>query len=131
MFSDAEVDQIRGAVVFDRTGHRIGDVDHVFLDDSTGDPMWVSVNTGLFGLHTSLAPLAGAHLEHHGHLVLAHDKDVVKDAPRVDQHGHLDRAQEDELYAYYGIDDPHEELAAERRRTRRWINEGGPLLPGD
>lgn len=131
MFSQVEIDQIGGAVVFDPEGHRIGDVHHVFLDDTSGDPMWVSVHTGLFGLHTSLAPLAGAHLESHGRLVLPHRREVVKDAPRVNEHGHLDRAQEDELYTYYGIEDPHEEMAAERRRIRRWINEGGPVREGD
>lgn len=131
MFSQAEIDQIGGAVVFDPEGHRIGDVHHVFLDDTTGDPMWVSVHTGLFGLHTSLAPLVGAHLESHGRLVLPHGAEVVKAAPRVNEHGHLEPDQEGALYAHYGIDDPHEEMAAERRRIRRWINEGGPVLDGD
>lgn len=131
MYRDTEFDRIRGAVVFDRSGHRIGDVGEVYLDDKSGEPMWITVKTGLFGHHSSLVPLTGSHLEEHGKIVLPHDRDVVKDAPRVDEHGHLDRTQEDRLYAYYGVPDPHDDLALDRLRTRRWVDDGGPLLPGD
>lgn len=47
MFTDVEFDRIHGAVVFDRSGHRIGNVAKVYLDDATGAPMWVTVHTGL------------------------------------------------------------------------------------
>ena len=131
MYSEADLDRIRGAVAYDRSGHRIGDVGEVFLDDDTGVPLWVSVRTGLFGGHHTIAPLQGSHLERPGHLVLPHDGAVVTGAPQLREHGHLDSTQEEELYAHYGVPDPHADIAAERRRTRRWINEGGPLLPGD
>ncbi|NLE17962.1 MAG: PRC-barrel domain containing protein [Propioniciclava sp.] len=131
MFTDVEFDRIHGAVVFDRSGHRIGNVAKVYLDDATGAPMWVTVHTGLFGLHSSFVPLADAHLEQHGRLVVPHDRAVVEGAPTVDQHGHLAADQEEALYAYYGVPDPHEEMASARRRIRRWVDDGGPLLPGD
>lgn len=110
MYRGVEFDRIRGAVVFDRSGHRIGDVGEVYLDDTTGEPMWITVKTGLFGLHSSLAPLTGSHLEEHGRIVLPHDREVVVDAPRVEERGHLDRAHEDRLYDYYGIPNPQGDL---------------------
>ncbi|HHU38798.1 MAG TPA: hypothetical protein GXZ45_05940 [Propionibacterium sp.] len=131
MYTTVDFDRIRGAVAFDRSGLRIGDVGEVFLDDQTGVPIWVSIHTGLFGRHHSLVPLEGSHLEHHGRLVFPHDRDVVKDAPRVDEHGHLEKEQEDALYEYYAVPDPHEDMASAQRRTRRWIDDGGPLREGD
>lgn len=60
MYDEADFDRIRGAVAFDRSGHRIGDVVEVFLDDATGVPLWVSVHTGLFGRpHPSLSGADG------------------------------------------------------------------------
>lgn len=35
---------------------------------------------------------------------IAHDKDTVKDAPNVDEDGHITCSQEDELYSYYRDD---------------------------
>lgn len=98
MYNEMDIDRIRGAVAYDQSGDRIGNVGEVYLDDQTGQPMWVTVNTGFFGLRTSFVPLEGSRFEGDDRLVLAHDKDRIKDAPNVDEDGHLDRAQEDELY---------------------------------
>ena len=38
-------------------------------------------------------------------LVVPYTKDQVKDAPRVDADGHLEPAEEDRLYAHYGLGD--------------------------
>lgn len=136
MYNEMDIDRIRGAVAYDRNGDRIGNVGEVYLDDQSGQPMWVTVNTGFFGLRTSFAPLDGSRFEDDGRLVLAHDKDRVKDAPNVDEDGHLDRAQEDELYSYYGVGAGGlgGELADDQLRTRRWQDEGredGPLFDRD
>ena len=123
MYNEMDIDRIRGAVAYDRSGDRIGNVGEVYLDDQTGEPMWVTVNTGFFGLRTSFVPLEGSRFEDDDRLVLAHDKDQVKDAPNIDEDGHLDRAQEDELYSYYGVGAAGG-LAADQLRTRRWGDEG-------
>lgn len=120
-FNENDIDRLRGAVAHDPDGERIGNVSEVYLDDETGRPMWVTVNTGLFGMHTSFVPLAGSNLDGDGNLVLAHDKAVVKDAPRMAEDGHLDRAQEDELYRYYGV--AGGDVAADTMRTRRWAGD--------
>lgn len=138
MYNEMDIDRIRGAVAYDQSGDRIGNVGEVYLDDQTGQPMWVTVNTGFFGLRTSFVPLEGSRFEDDGRLVLAHDKDRIKGAPNLDEDGHLDRAQEDELYSYYGVG-AGGELAADQMRTRRWDDDrvvgdhrdDGPLLDSD
>ncbi len=126
MYDEMDIDRIRGAVAHDRSGERIGNVGEVYLDDQSGEPMWVTVHTGFFGLRTSFAPLAGSRVEEDGRLVLAHDKEQVKDAPNIDEDGHLDRAQEDELYSYYGVGTTAGAggvLGEGELRTRRWGND--------
>jgi len=91
--------------VHDAKGDKIGDARHVFLDDSTGQPEWVSVKTGMFGSHESFVPihdgaLVGDHLE------VPFAKELVKNAPNadVDAGGHLSEQEEHRLYEHYGID---------------------------
>ncbi|GAA4893662.1 hypothetical protein GCM10025789_08570 [Tessaracoccus lubricantis] len=117
MHHDENIDQLLEATAYDRNGERIGGVSGVYLDDQTSQPMWVTVNTGLFGLRTSFAPLAGSTLDGE-RLTLAADKDTVKDAPNVDEDGHISRSQEDDLYRYYQVDSSV--IEADRLRTRRW-----------
>ena len=67
----------------DAEGNRIGKISKVYLDDQTGQPRWVLVETGLFGTRQSFAPIHGSRLD--GELVvLAVSKDQVKDAPNID-----------------------------------------------
>ena len=118
MYTENDIDRLRGAVAYDRTGERIGNVGEVYLDDQTGEPMWVTVHTGFFGMNTSFVPLADSTFEDDDRLVVAHDKQVVKDAPNIAEDGHLDRAQEDELYHYYGV--VGSDVGPDVLRTRRW-----------
>ena len=117
MRHDENINQLLEATAYDRDGDKIGGVSGVYLDDQTGEPMWVTVNTGFFGLSSSFAPLAGSSLDG-DRLTLAADKDAVKDAPNVDEDGHITREQEDELYRYYQVDTASVE--GDRMRTRRW-----------
>lgn len=81
----------------------MGKVGQVYLDDRTGQPEWVSVNTGFFGTSESLVPLSTASAES-GTVRLAYDKQMIKDAPRVDADDHLDPQEEERLWAHYGLD---------------------------
>lgn len=90
-----------GGTVVGNDGEKIGKFGQVFLDDETGNPEWVTVRTGLFGMSESFIPLEGASVQ--GDTVtVAYDKQMVKDAPRIDdENGHLSREDEEELYRYY------------------------------
>ncbi|MEJ7704363.1 MAG: PRC-barrel domain-containing protein [Geodermatophilaceae bacterium] len=60
---------------------KIGKVSQVYLDDTSGQPKWVTVNTGLFGTKESFVPLEQASFSG-GALSVPVTKDQVKDAPR-------------------------------------------------
>jgi uncharacterized protein (TIGR02271 family) len=102
MISTQDIDRIQGSTAYDSSGEKVGKVDQVYLDDTNEQPSWVTVTTGLFGTTQSFVPLEGATLDG-SDLRLAYSKDQVKDAPRIDVDQHLDRAEEDELYRYYGL----------------------------
>jgi uncharacterized protein (TIGR02271 family) len=91
-----------GGNVIGSDGTKIGSIGQIYVDDQTSDPTWVTVKTGLFGTHESFAPLGSASQDGND-IVVAHTKDKVKDAPRVAPDGHLEPAEEDELYTYYGL----------------------------
>jgi uncharacterized protein (TIGR02271 family) len=87
----------------DRDGGRIGTINAIYLDDRTGEPEWALVNTGLFGTRASFVPLAQA-AEADGDVRVPYDKQLVKDAPRIDSDGHLSEAEERQLWRHYGLD---------------------------
>lgn len=100
---------------------KIGTVGQVFLDDSSNDPTWMTVNTGLFGTKESFVPLEGATYDH-DEIVVPFTKDLVKDAPRLDVDESLRPEQESELFAHYGLQgryagwDQQPEVADQARR---------------
>lgn len=90
-----------GRNAVDREGNKIGSVGQVYLNDESGQPDWITVNTGLFGMKENFAPLAGSSFNGDDDLVLPFGKDVVKDAPDVADSSHLDADEQESLYAYY------------------------------
>jgi len=84
-------------------GEKIGTVDEVYLDTSSGEPEWLSVNTGLFGMKSSFVPLKGAKPD--GDQVrVAYSKEEVKDAPGITPDQELSDTEERELWTHYGLD---------------------------
>jgi hypothetical protein len=72
----------------------------MFLDEQTGQPQRVLVETGLFGTRHSFAPVCGSRLD--GELVvLAVSKDQAKDAPNVESGGELSDGEQEALRQYY------------------------------
>jgi sporulation protein YlmC with PRC-barrel domain len=102
MIDQASVPSLMGSTVRDSAGEKIGKVGQVYLDDTTGQPEWVTVRTGLFGTKESFVPLAAARVEG-DELVVDISKSKVHEAPRIDEEGHLSEEQETELYTYYGV----------------------------
>jgi uncharacterized protein (TIGR02271 family) len=110
--------------VIDNDGNKIGSIGQIYVDDQTGEPNWVTAKTGLFGTAESFVPLSGASISG-SDIVVTYDKATVKDAPRVDDDGHLSPEEEDALYRYYrlgGADDLGDRRAdydsgADRRGT--------------
>ncbi|WP_320774553.1 PRC and DUF2382 domain-containing protein [Streptomyces sp. CRN 30] len=104
MITREEITMLLDHPVYDGEGHKIGDAKHVFFDDMTGRPEWVSVKTGMFGSNESFIPIHDATLVE-DHLEVPYRKDQVKGAPNVDidAGGHLSASEEHRLYEYYGV----------------------------
>jgi uncharacterized protein (TIGR02271 family) len=101
-----DIDTVRtwqGRTMLDRDGNRIGSIDAIYLDDQTGQPEWALVNTGLFGTKATFVPLAQA-FQSDNDVLVPYNKQLVKDAPRVDPDGHLSEAEEQQLWRHYGLD---------------------------
>jgi uncharacterized protein (TIGR02271 family) len=105
-----DIDTVRswqGATMVDRDGDRIGTIDAIYVDDQTGQPDWALVNTGLFGTRSSFVPLAQA-ASSGDQVQVPYQKQLVKDAPRVDPDQHLSEAEEQQLWRHYGLEDDRE-----------------------
>ena len=105
MINEDQAREVVGSTAYTSDGEKLGKVGHLFLDDQTGRPEFVSVNTGLFGTNETFVPIADATVNGEG-LTVPYTKDKVKDAPNVDvDAGHLDESEERRLYEYYGVGD--------------------------
>jgi uncharacterized protein (TIGR02271 family) len=102
MLEQGQIDSVTGSDAYGSDGSKIGKVGQVYLDDATGQPAWVTVNTGLFGMNESFIPLADASFSG-DRLTVPYDKDKVKNAPNVAADGHLSPEEESQLYSYYGV----------------------------
>ena len=100
--SEFDVRALSGFTVVDPAGNKIGKVVHVYLDDATEEPQWVTVRTGLLGTRETFVPLARARVQGDV-LVVDTTKEQVTGAPQVDDDGHLSPAAEAEIYRHYGL----------------------------
>jgi uncharacterized protein (TIGR02271 family) len=101
MLNESEAQELMGKTVYSGEGEKIGKAGQVFLDDRTGRPEFLTVNTGLFGTSESFVPLQGASFNGED-VTVPYSKAQIKDAPRIDLDGdHLDQADEDRLFAHY------------------------------
>lgn len=100
MINANDIGSLIGGNVIDSDGDKVGTIGQVYLDTDTGAPSWVSVRTGFFGMSETFVPIDRA--DQTGEDIrVPYTKDFVKDAPRIDADGALERSQENELYAYY------------------------------
>ncbi|MCA1655237.1 MAG: PRC and DUF2382 domain-containing protein [Pseudonocardiaceae bacterium] len=97
------VNRLYDCQVVDPRGEKIGSVKQIWLDGHTGDPLWASVHTGLFGLKESFVPLQRAELRQ-DQLRVPVNKEQVKDAPRIEATGNqMSDEEQAALYQYYGF----------------------------
>ncbi|MEU7829350.1 MULTISPECIES: PRC-barrel domain-containing protein [unclassified Nonomuraea] len=97
-----EIRSLLGSRVIGADGEEIGKVGQVYLSDSTGEPEWVTVRTGLFGMRQTFVPLMNARRSGE-EIRVPFDKDTIKDAPNIDIDGRLSLEEEARLYRHYGI----------------------------
>lgn len=97
-----EIRSLLGSRVIGADGEEIGKVGQVYLSDTTGEPEWVTVRTGLFGVKQTFVPLMNARRSGE-EIRVPFDKDTIKDAPNIDLDGRLSLEEEARLYRHYGI----------------------------
>ncbi|MBA2573399.1 MAG: YsnF/AvaK domain-containing protein [Nocardioidaceae bacterium] len=103
MLSQDQVQQAVGADAYGPDGDKIGKVGQIFLDDQTGEPVFATVNTGLFGMSENFVPISDASYSG-DRFTLPFGKDRIKDAPSINpDDGHLSPDEEQRLYEYYGV----------------------------
>ncbi|MEP6695888.1 MAG: PRC and DUF2382 domain-containing protein [Pseudonocardiales bacterium] len=104
MISRDQVRDLAGSTAYDQNEEKIGKISQVFCDDQTGEPEFVTVNTGLFGTSETFVPISNATFDG-DRVLVAFDKSLVSDAPRVTaEDGHLSQEEEEHLYRHYGLE---------------------------
>lgn len=98
--------------VIDPSGEKIGTVVDLYYDEATQVPGWVLVKTGIFGTKRTFVPAFDLQ-DQDDRLAAPYSKGMVNDAPRVDPGEELSLADEDQLYAYYGLPIPGQEPVPE------------------
>jgi len=101
-FSQEQLQTIIGRTLKDTDGEKIGKINDVYLDDETGQPEWLAVNTGLFGTRVSFVPMANVSMTDDD-AVAPYPTKLVKDAPSAEADGSLSQDEEAQLYAHYGL----------------------------
>ena len=132
MIDQKSVERLYECDVIDARGDRIGSVKQVWLDEASGQPVWASVHTGLFGMRESFVPIQDAQVKDK-HITVPVEKQKVKDAPAVDAAGgRLSDAEQADLYEYYGMipmanSGDHDRLSGQQRgrATGRHEQAGG------
>ncbi|WP_125609526.1 PRC-barrel domain containing protein [Specibacter cremeus] len=94
---------VGGGIVRTVDGSRLGSVEQVFLAEDSGEPAFVTVRTGLFGLSETFVPLAGATLD--GSVIsVPYSRSLVRNGPRIESsRGAISADEERALYGYYGL----------------------------
>ena len=115
-----DIETWRGRTLVDNDGDKIGKIEDVYLDRSSGEPEWVAVKTGLFGSNVSFVPIGDASPAGDD-LRVGYTKDQVKDAPNIDPDGELSPEEERRLYQHYGRSDYDQWTGDSEDRTEGFL----------
>jgi uncharacterized protein (TIGR02271 family) len=94
--------RLAGKQVIGPGGERIGKVADVYESTAADGGTFATVTTGLFGTSSSFFPLDTAELVD-DELHVPYSKDVIRQAPRVENDDELTAEEEARLFSYYGL----------------------------
>jgi uncharacterized protein (TIGR02271 family) len=100
MTTPEQLQAMEGQTAVDVNGDKLGKIGQIYVDDRSGEPLWVTITTGLFGTKQSFAPLYGSQADG-DNLRLAVAKDMVSGAPGIEADGHIQPDENEALYTYY------------------------------
>ena len=97
-------DRFAGYEVYDPMGQKIGKVDDLFVNEAD-QPEYIGVKTGLLGTKSTLIPWQIAEVrEGEGRIIVAADKDHVKDAPAFDDDEEITPELEARVWEYFSLE---------------------------
>jgi PRC-barrel domain len=103
VFEAANIREWRGHDVVDAEGHKIGELEAVYVDTGTDLPSFGTVKVGMLTRHRLVfVPLDQATVGP-GYLKVCYDKKQVKDAPSIDTDGELPAGDEEAIFKHYGL----------------------------
>jgi hypothetical protein len=103
VFEAANIREWRGHDVVDAEGHKIGELEAVYVDTSTDMPAFGTVKVGMPTRHRLVfVPLDQATVGP-GYLKVSYDRKQVKAAPSIDADGELPAADEEAIFKHYGL----------------------------
>lgn len=106
------------ATAYDKTGDKLGSVKEVFVDEQSGQPTFVEVNHGLFGMSSSLVPLRG-HDFTGEELKLAFSKDRIENAPDFDSDKPLTSEVQADIFKHYNLENAQDVTTYRDERDER------------
>jgi len=117
VFEAADIREWRGHDVVDAQGHKIGELEAVYVDTGTDLPSFATVKVGIMGRQRlAFVPLDRATVGP-GHLKVLYSRKQVKDAPSIDTDGELPASDEEAVFKHYGL--AYEPGAGGERRLAR------------
>ena len=118
MFEAANIREWRGHDVVDAEGHKIGQLEAVYVDTGTDLPSFGTVKVGdADPARLVFVPLDRATVGP-GYLKVCYPKKQVKDSPSIDTDGELPAGDEEAIFKHYGLTyEPGD--GGERRLGRR------------
>ena len=103
VFEAGDIREWRGHDVVDPEGHKIGELEAVYVDTSTDLPAFGTVRVGIPTRHRLVfVPLAQATVGP-GYLKVAYDRKQVKDSPSIGTDGELPSGDEEAIFKHYGL----------------------------
>jgi hypothetical protein len=105
MFPAENLRDWRGKKVIDAEGHKIGEMEAVYVDTVTDEPAFLTVKTGgLTSRHRLVfVPAAGVTVSPDA-VRVQHPRKHVREAPSIDLDGELGAIDEPAVFAHYQLD---------------------------
>jgi hypothetical protein len=117
VFEAANIREWRGHDVVDAEGHKIGELEAVYVDTATDLPSFGTVRVGLPTRRRLVFLPLGHATVGPGYLKVTYDKKQVKDAPSIGTDGELPAGDEEAVFRHYEL--AYEPGAGGERRLAR------------
>jgi PRC-barrel domain len=117
VFEVADIREWRGHDVVDAQGHKIGELEAVYVDTGTDLPSSGTVKVGMPTRHRLVFVLLEQANVGPGYVQVFYDKQQVRDAPPIGTDGELPAGDEEANFKHYGL--TYEPGAGGERRPAR------------